>query len=71
MVEEEIAKGLTKFSQNSKYQPATFVTTHPKAPSSSTTPNTSATPPPYGMPLNYFSGQTPLVHSTSMTLYTP
>jgi hypothetical protein len=65
MVGEEIAKCLAKFSQNSKYQPATFAATHPTAPSP------SATPPPYGMPLNYFSGQTPPVHNTSMTVYTP
>jgi hypothetical protein len=70
MVGEEIAKGLAKFSQNSKYQPATFATTHPTTPSSSATPSTSTTPLPYGMPLNYFSGQTPPVHNTSMTLYT-
>jgi hypothetical protein len=70
MVGEEIAKGLTKFSQNSKYQPATFATTHPTAPSSSATPSTSATPPPYGMSLNYFSEQTPPVHNTTMTIYT-
>jgi hypothetical protein len=49
-------------------KPATFATTHPTAPSSSATPSTSATPPPYGMPLNYFSGQMPPVHNTSMTL---
>jgi hypothetical protein len=70
IVEEEIAKGLAKFSQNSKYQPATFATTHPTTPRSSATPSTSTTPLPYGMPLNYFSGQTPSVHNTSMTLYT-
>jgi hypothetical protein len=71
MVGEEIAKGLAKFSKNSKYQPATFATTHLTAPSLSSTPSTSATPPPYGMLLNYFSGQTPLVHNNSMTLYMP
>jgi hypothetical protein len=49
-------------------KPATFATIHPTAPSSSATPSTSATPPPYGMPLNYFSGQMPPVHNTSMTL---
>jgi hypothetical protein len=70
MVGEEIAKGLAKFSQNSKYQPATIATTHPTAPISSATPCTLATPPLYGMPLNYFSGQMPPVHNTSMTLYT-
>jgi hypothetical protein len=36
-------------------------------PTSSATPSTSATSPMYGMPLNYFSGQTPPVHNTSMT----
>jgi hypothetical protein len=71
IVGEEIAKGLAKFSQNSKYQPAAFATAHPTTPSSSATPSTSATPPPYDMPLNYFSGQTPLVNNTFMTLYTP
>jgi hypothetical protein len=71
MVGEEIAKCLAKFSQNSKYQPATFATTHSTAPSSSVTPSTSATPPTYGMSLNYFRGQTLPVHNTSMTLYTP
>jgi hypothetical protein len=71
MVGEEIAKGLAKFSQNSKYHPATFATTHPTTPSSSATPSTSATPPPYDMLLNYFSGQRPPIHNTSMTLYTP
>jgi hypothetical protein len=70
MMGEEIAKGLATFSQNSKYQPATFATTHPTVPSSSATPSTSVTPPPYDMPLNYFSGQMPPVHNTSMTLYT-
>jgi hypothetical protein len=49
-------------------KPATFATTHPTTPSSSATPSTSVTPPPYGMPLNYFSGQMPPVHNTSMTL---
>jgi hypothetical protein len=44
MVGEEIAKGLAKFSKNSKYQPATFATTHLTAPSLSSTPSTSATP---------------------------
>jgi hypothetical protein len=57
MVGEEIAKGLAKFSQNSKYQLTTFATTHPMAPSSSATPSTSATQPPYGVPLNYFVGK--------------
>jgi hypothetical protein len=71
MVGEEVAKGLAKFCQNYKYQPTTFATTHPMTPSSSATPGTSATQPPYGMPLNYFSGQTPLACNTSMTLYTP
>jgi hypothetical protein len=67
---DEVAKGLAKFSQNSKYQPTTFATTHPTATSPSATPNTSATQPPYGMPLNYFSRQTPPTRNTSMTLYT-
>jgi hypothetical protein len=71
MVGEEIAKCLAKFSQNSKYQPATFATTYSTTPSSSVTPSTSTIPPPYGMPLNYFSGQTLPVHNTSMPLYTP
>jgi hypothetical protein len=71
MVGEEVAKGLAKFSHNSKYQPTTFATTHPMAPSSSSTPSTSTTQPPYGMPLNYFSGQTPPARNTSMTLYMP
>jgi hypothetical protein len=44
MVGEEIAKGLTRFSQNSKYQPTTVATTHPAEPRSSATPSTSATP---------------------------
>jgi hypothetical protein len=43
MVWEEIAKGLAKFSQNSKYQPTTIATTHPTAPSSLATPSTSVT----------------------------
>jgi hypothetical protein len=71
MVGDEVAKGLAKFSQNSKYQPTTFATTHPMAPSPSVTPSTSVTQPPYGMPLNYFSGQIPPAHKTAMTLYTP
>jgi hypothetical protein len=71
MVGEEIAKGLAKFSQNSKYRSTTFATAYPTTPRSSATPSASATPPPYGMPLNYFSGQTPSTHNTSMTLYTP
>jgi hypothetical protein len=71
MVLDEVAKGLAKFSQNSKYQPTTFATTHPTASSPSATPSTSATQPLYGMLLNYFSGQTPLAHKTAMTLYTP
>jgi hypothetical protein len=70
MVGEEIAKGLAKFSQNSKYQPTTVATAHPTTLSSSATPSTSATQPLYGMPLNYFGGQTPLAYNTSMTLYT-
>jgi hypothetical protein len=70
MVGDEVAKGLAKFSQNSKYQPTTFTTTHPTAPSPSATPSTSATQPSYGMPLNYFSRQTPPAHKTAMTLYT-
>jgi hypothetical protein len=57
MVGDEVANGLAKFSQNSKYQPTTFATTHPMAPSPSTTPSTSVTQSPYGMPLNYFSGK--------------
>jgi hypothetical protein len=65
MVREEIARGLAKFSQNSKYQPTIVDTTH------LTTPSTSATQPSYDMPLNYFGGQTPPAHNTSMTLYTP
>jgi hypothetical protein len=69
MVGDEVAKGLAKFSQNSKYQPSTFGTTNPTTPSSSATPSTSATQPPYGMPLNYFGGQTPQSQNTSMTLY--
>jgi hypothetical protein len=71
MVEEEIAKGLAKFSQNSKYQLTSIATAHPTTPSSSATPSTSATQPPYGMLLNYFVGPTPLVYNTSMTLCTP
>jgi hypothetical protein len=71
MVGEEIAKGLAKFSQNSKYQPTIVATVHLMTPSSSATPSTSATQPPYGMPLNYFGGQTPPAHNTSMMLYTP
>jgi hypothetical protein len=70
MVGDEVAKGLTRFSQNSKYQPTTFATAHPTTPSSLATLSTSATQPSYGMPLNYFGGQTPLTHNTSMTLYT-
>jgi hypothetical protein len=71
MVGEEVGKGLAKFLQNSKYQPTTFATTHPTTPCSSTTPSTSVTQPLYGMPLNYFSGQTPPARNTSMTLYKP
>jgi predicted small metal-binding protein len=71
MVGEELAKGLAQFSQNSKYQPTTFATTHPSSPSSSATPSTSVTQLAFGMPLNYFSEQTPLTHNASMTLYTP
>jgi hypothetical protein len=71
MVGEEIVKGLAKFSQNSKYQPTTIATAHLTMPSSSTTPSTSVTQPPYDMPLNYIGGQTPPAHNTSMTLYTP
>jgi hypothetical protein len=71
MVGEEITKGLAKFSKNSKYHPTTFATAHPTASSSLSTPCTSATPPPYGMPLNYFSEQTPPAHNTSMSLYMP
>jgi hypothetical protein len=70
MVGEEVAKGLAKFSQNSIYQPTTVATGHPTTPSSSATPNTSVTQPPYGMPLNYFDEQTPPSHNTSMTIYT-
>jgi hypothetical protein len=70
MVGEEIAKGLAKFSHNSKYQPTIVATPHLTTPSSSATPSTSVTQPPYGMPLNYFGGQTPPAHNTSMTLYT-
>jgi hypothetical protein len=57
MVGEEIAKGLAKFSQNSKYQPTTVATAHPTAHSSSATPSTSATQPLYGMSLNNFAGK--------------
>jgi hypothetical protein len=71
MIGEEIAKGLAKFLQNSKYHPTTVATTHPTTPCSSATPNTSATQPPYDMPLNYFGGQTHPAHNTSITLYTP
>jgi hypothetical protein len=71
MVGDEVAKGLVKFSQNSKYQPTTFATTYPTTTSPSATPSTSATQPPYGMSLSYFGGQTPLARNTSMTLYTP
>jgi hypothetical protein len=68
-VGDEVANGLAKFSQNSKYRPTTFATTHPMTPSSSATPSTSATRPLYGMPLNHFSGQAPPAHNISMTLY--
>jgi hypothetical protein len=71
MVGEEIAKGLAKFSQNSKYQPTTIATAHLTTPSSLATPSTSVTQPPYSMPLNYIGGKTPPAHNTSMTLYTP
>jgi hypothetical protein len=71
MVGDEIAKGLAKFSQNSKYQPTTFATTHPTTPSPSATPTTSATQPSYGMTLNYLSGQISPAHKTAMTIYTP
>jgi hypothetical protein len=70
MVGDEVDKGLTRFSQNSKYQPTTFTTAHPMTPGSSATPSTSVTQPPYGMPLNYLGGQTPPAHNTSTTLYT-
>jgi hypothetical protein len=60
---------LAKFSHNSKNQPTTVATAHLMTPSSSATPSTSVTQPPYGMPLNYFGGQTPPAHNTSMTLY--
>jgi hypothetical protein len=43
MVGDEVAKGLVKFSQNSKYQPTTFATTYPTTTSPSATPSTSAT----------------------------
>jgi hypothetical protein len=68
---EEIAKGLAKFSHNSKYQPTIVATAHLMTSSSSATPGTSATQPSYGMPLNYFGRQTLLAHNTSMTLYMP
>jgi hypothetical protein len=71
MVGEEIAKWLAKFSQNSKYQLTTIAIAHPTVPSSSATPSTSVTQPSYGMPLNYFSRQTPLSYNTSMKLHTP
>jgi hypothetical protein len=71
MVGEEIAKWLSKFLQNYKYQPTTVATAHLTTPSSSATPSTSVTQPPYDMPLNYFGGQTPPAHNTSMMLYTP
>jgi hypothetical protein len=71
MVGDEVVKGLDKFSQNSEYHPTTFATTHPTSPSPSATHSTSATQPPYGMQLNYFSRQTSPVHKTAMTLYTP
>jgi hypothetical protein len=71
MVGDEVAKGLAKFSQNSKYQPTTFATTHPTTPSPSATPTTSATQPSYGMTLNYLSGQISPAHKTAMTIYTP
>jgi hypothetical protein len=61
----------TVFSQNSKYQPSTFAISHRTALSSLAAPSTSASQPPYSMPLNYFCGQTPLAHTTSMTLYMP
>jgi hypothetical protein len=48
-----------------------FATTQPTAPSPLATPSTSATQPSYGMPLDYFSEQTPPAHKTAMTLYTP
>jgi hypothetical protein len=70
IVGDEVAKGLAKFSQNSKYQPTTFATMHPMTPSSSATPSTAVTQPLYGTPLNYFSGQTPSAHNSSVTLYT-
>jgi hypothetical protein len=70
MVGEEIAKGLAMFSQNSKYQPTTFASAHPMAPSSSATPNTLVTQLPYDMLLNYYGGQTPPAQNASMTLYT-
>jgi hypothetical protein len=69
MVGDEVAKGLAKFSQNSKYHATTFATTHPTAPSPSATPSTLATQPSYGMPLNYHSRQTPPTHKAAMALY--
>jgi hypothetical protein len=71
MVGEEIAKGLAKFSQNSKYQPTTIATAHLTTPSSLATPSTSVTQPPYDLSLNYFGGQTTPAHNTSMMLYMP
>jgi hypothetical protein len=71
IVGDEVAKGLSKFSQNSKYQPTTFATMHPIAPSSSAAPSTLATQPPYGMLLNYFYVQTPPALIASVTLYMP
>jgi hypothetical protein len=70
IVGEEIDKWLSKFLQNCKYQPTTVATAHLMTPSSSATPSTSVTQPPYDMPLNYFGGQTPPAHNTSMMLYT-
>jgi hypothetical protein len=71
MVGDKVAKVLAKIPQNSKYQPATAATTHSTMPSSSATRSTSVMQPLYGMLLNYFGGQTPLAHNTSMTHYTP
>jgi hypothetical protein len=71
MVRDEVGKGLAKFSQKSEFQSTSFATTYPTTPSSSATPSTSTTQPPYGMPLNYFSEQTPPTHNTTMTFYTP
>jgi hypothetical protein len=71
MVGEEIAKGLAKFLQNSKYQSTTVATAHVLTPSSSATPSTSVAQPSYDMLLNYFGGQTPLAHNTSITFYMP